>query len=376
MSIVDGLRRQWPIALALGALLAVELVWVMAGGGREIGTWLPAVPACAAAVVAYRFPLPAIAVAAVSVFLTSLVIATHGTHLESPLSPLTMAETAACMALVAVVVRCASWKSSAVGVGVLVVVSLHAAVVRTGFSWTQSNVVGSLLLGVLAVGAGLYFKARDAERDRVLSTAVSGAQREERIELARELHDVVAHHVTGMLVQAQAALEVSEDDPGAAHRLLPGIVHSGTEALGAMRRLVGTLREGGVDVATTDLGADVLATVERMRGFGVPVRLRMDLPPDVPPELGRSVLRLVQESLTNAHRHAVRPTGVDVELSRTPTALRVVVTDDGRGGPVRVGGYGLVGMRERVGLLGGLFSAGPHDRGWQVLAELPWEGHK
>ncbi len=238
----------------------------------------------------------------------------------------------------------------------------------------QSNVVGSLLLGTVAVGTGWYFRSRDEDRERLLSSSVSGAQREERIALARELHDVVAHHVTGMLVQAQAALDVAEDDPGAAHRLLPGIVGSGKDAVGAMRRLVGTLRGGGPDVATTDLGADVLAVVERAREQGLPVRLRADLPPDLPPELGRSVLRLVQESLTNAHKHAVEPTEVDVALSWTPTALRVVVTDDGRQRSAGPAGYGIVGMRERVGILGGLFSAGPHDTGWQVLAELPREG--
>ncbi|HEX6344987.1 sensor histidine kinase [Umezawaea sp.] len=372
---MDGLRRQWPTALALGALLVVELTWLLPVRGPDVWVWLLTVPACAAALAAHRFPAVSTAVAATSVVLTSLAVDEDGSRLERLLSPLSLAETAACMAIVAAVVRCATPRAAGVSVGVLVVVSTHAAVVRTGFSWTESNVAGSLLLGVVAIGTGRYFRARDAERERLLSSSVSDAQREERIALARELHDVVAHHVTGMLVQAQAALDVAEEDPGAAHRLLPGIIGSGTEAVGAMRRLVGTLREGEAEVATTDLGADVLAAVERARDQGLPTRLRIDLPPDLPPELGRSVLRLVQESLTNAHKHAVEPTAVDVELSRTPTAVRVVVTDDGRPGSARSAGYGLVGMRERVGILGGLFSAGPDGNGWRVVAELPWEGH-
>ncbi len=155
------------------------------------------------------------------------------------------------------------------------------------------------------------------------------------------------------------------------------IVDSGTEALGAMRRMVGTLRGGVADIATTDLAADLMAAVERTRELGFETTLRIDLPDDVPPELGRSVLRLVQESLTNVHKHAQSPTLVQVDIGRTLAgAIRVVVTDDGTPHEQNRGGYGLVGMRERVELLGGLFSAGPRGGGWQVLAELPLKGQK
>jgi signal transduction histidine kinase len=125
------------------------------------------------------------------------------------------------------------------------------------------------------------------------------------------------------------------------------------------------------------MAADVISTVERTSELGFETRLRIDLPDVVPPELGRSVLRLVQESLTNVHKHAQSPTMIDVEISRTQGgALRVIVADDGRPHELNQGGYGLVGMRERVDLLGGLFSAGPRENGWQVLAELPLEGTK
>jgi signal transduction histidine kinase len=212
---------------------------------------------------------------------------------------------------------------------------------------------------------------------------VSSAQQEERIALARELHDVVAHHVTGIVVQAQAALTVADSDPLAAHRLLPGIARSGSDALSAMRRLVGTLRDegsrvGSADVATTDLDADVRAVVQQARDVGTPVELTIDLPKPVPPEVARSILRLVQESLTNVQKHARDATEVAVELSTSDQHVRLRVHDDGAGLPVEPvggsGGYGLIGMRERVELLGGLFSAGPTGvRGWQVLAELPAE---
>ncbi|TWP48253.1 histidine kinase [Lentzea tibetensis] len=369
--------QQWPLAVVLGIALVGQLLLYNASSAREGFVWLLMVPTCGAAVLALKHRTTALVLAVGSIFVTSVAAGALNIFTMSLLSPITIAETMACMVIVAVTVRHGSVKESAVVVVALIAVSTHAAFVREGnFMRSNSDIAGAVLLGVLSIGAGLYFRARDAERERLITTAVSGAQREERISLARELHDVVAHHVTGMLVQAQAALEVSDEDPRAAHRLLPGIVRSGTDALGAMRRLVGTLRQGETDVATTDLGADVLALVERTRELGLDVRARIDLPADLAPELGRSVLRLVQESLTNVHKHAVSPTMIEVELSRTPKALRVVVADDGRGGPVQAGGYGLVGMRERVDLLGGLFSAGPREKGWQVLAELPLEGDK
>ncbi|GLZ30310.1 hypothetical protein Lesp02_24990 [Lentzea sp. NBRC 105346] len=339
--------------------------------------WLLTVPACGAAVMASRYRTPSLVVATASIFVTTIAASMFRSYPMSLLSPISIAETAACMWIVAVTVRTASVRASAVTIAVLIAVSTHAALVRNTWWWrSDSEVAGAVLLGILAIGTGLYLRMRDRERERLVATAVIGAQREERISLARELHDVVAHHVTGMLVQAQAALEVSDEDPQAAHRLLPGIVRSGTDALGAMRRLVGTLRQGEIDMATTDPGADVLALVERTRELGLEVRARIDLPAGLQPEVGRSVLRLVQESLTNVHKHAVAPTMIEVELSRVEDRLRVVVSDDGRGGPVQAGGYGLVGMRERVDLLGGHFEAGPAEHGWQVTAELPLEGAK
>ncbi|WP_177220939.1 sensor histidine kinase [Lentzea xinjiangensis] len=376
---MDSHRGQWPIAGVLALLMLGELILMNGPRSAEALVWLLSVPLCIAAVTSFKSRAFTIPVAVVSIFVSSIVIRVFDVFVQTILSPLSIAETAACLVLTAVVVREEPRRAAIWSVGSLMAVSVFAAIVRENWllGRNYNEMLGALVLGFAAVGTGLYFRARDTESGRLLAAAVTDAQKEERIALARELHDVVAHHVTGMLVQAQAALEVSDDDPRAAHRLLPGIVRSGTEALGAMRRLVGTLRQGEHDVATTDLAADVISAVERTRELGFDTRLRIDLPDDVPPELGRSVLRLVQESLTNVHKHAVSPTMIDVEISRTPqNALRVVVTDDGRPGEPNQGGYGLVGMRERVDLLGGLFSAGPRENGWQVLAELPLEGKK
>ncbi|NUS63681.1 MAG: histidine kinase, partial [Saccharothrix sp.] len=231
--------------------------------------------------------------------------------------------------------------------------------------------VGGAVLLALSLGTGLYFRARDRERSTAVRAEVAAAQHAERMALARELHDVIAHYVTGMVVHAQAAQAV----PAAAQEALPIIVRSGNEALTEMRRLVGTLRgtEADAPTASSDLADDVRGVVERS---GQPVQLHVELPVSVPPSLGRSVLRLVQESLTNARKHAEGVSSVDVSVSVSDGVVHVLVADDGRArkaAPVGgSGGYGLVGMRERVELLGGRFSAGARaGGGWEVRAALP-----
>ncbi len=150
-----------------------------------------------------------------------------------------------------------------------------------------------------------------------------------------------------------------------------------------MRRLVGTLRgtepaAPGEDAPAPhdDLAADLRATVERARGAGQPAELTVDLAEPVPRELSRSVLRIVQESLTNSGKHAVGATRVDVVVTARDGKVDLRITDNGRGqqhDPAGgSGGYGLVGMRERAALLGGRFDAGAATGGgWQVHVELP-----
>lgn len=386
MSNVDAarslIRGQWPIATLFAVLLVVEGVTTHVDDTRrELLLWSLSWLISLIAVLAVRRQLAAACGAA-----AVMVLITVGANYlgESPLalfSPVTPAETAASMVIIAMAIRYASRTHAVLSVLVLGAAGLHAALtrfVRPGWDLrVPADVFPTMLLLLLAIGAGLYFRARDADRERSLATAVAVAQQEERIALARELHDVVAHHVTGIVVQAQAALTVAAKDPLAAHRLLPGIASSGGDALKAMRRIVGTLRNEHVpDVATTDLDADVRAVVARVSDLGTPVDLQVDLRRPVPPEIARSVLRLVQESLTNVQKHANDASVITVALSTSDGRVRLVVLDDGRDSPVEPvggsGGYGLIGMRERVELLGGLFSAGPTGiRGWQVLAELP-----
>ncbi|HTI27227.1 MAG TPA: histidine kinase [Kutzneria sp.] len=340
---------------------------------------------CVAAVICVKRPVLAVVIATIAASCGTVFARTYHVYEPTFLSPLTPAETVAFLVIIMWVVYDGEAGAAVFEVALLGISATFALVYRDSVNLYSSELRLNFALCVAVVGiavmVAIYLRARAGMRQRELTAAITDAQRAERVELARELHDVVAHHVTGMVVQAQAAMAVSDNDPLAAHRLLPGIVNSGTDALTAMRRLVGTLRESEpLYTATTDLHADVRAAVDRAKQAGIPARLLMRLPDSVPQEVGRSVLRLVQESLTNVHKHANSPTDVSVELTSTPETLRLRVQDDGKGGRVvpvgGSGGYGLVGMRERVELLGGLFSAGEVGGGWQVLAELPLGGIK
>ncbi|MDG4786128.1 histidine kinase [Micromonospora sp. WMMD1102] len=227
-------------------------------------------------------------------------------------------------------------------------------------------------LAALAGGLGLRLLAarRAAATERV--------RQDERLALARELHDVVAHHITGIVVQAQAAQIVARRHPERAGAALAGIESAGSDALAAMRRVVGLLRDTD-DAAPTGADPEQLGElVRRFADHGPPVRLRLpdgEDTSDWPPEVASTVHRVVRESLTNVARHAPQARSVTVTVARDGTALTVEVVDDappaGSRYPHRAG-YGLVGMRERLEALGGTLRAGPGpEAGWAVHASLP-----
>jgi signal transduction histidine kinase len=285
--------------------------------------------------------------------------------------PVRIAEAAAVLGLAFLLARNAPPRVATLGVTALGLFSIHAAVLRPNFYFQRLDAILLILfLGVLAVGSGVLLRMRDRSRIALAAAAEERARRDERLDMARELHDVVAHHVTGMLVQAQAALVVGEGDRARAYEMLPGIVDGGTDALGAMRAMVRTLRDNGTATATSDLTADLHQLVEKS---GLPVRTTIELPSDVRPELGRSVLRLVQEALTNSRKHASDATSVEVDVRLTASAVLLSVVDNGMSRPAHSGGFGLVGMQERVQELGGRFFAGATGEGWLVTAELPLE---
>lgn len=373
-------KRQWPLALSLAFIASLELVtadytnpWWQAPGVVVI---------CAIAVLAPRRPFDATlalaaAIAFTAIYLRVLDVAWQPHFFVSGAS---ISVTGAAMATIAIVVREASrWyavSGSALVVGAMVAAEFigYPVVARQDY-WNYepelaSYLFGAVLMLVIAIGTGLYFRARDNERASQLAASVAAAQNSERLALARELHDVVAHYVTAIVVHAQAG-QINRD---AAEQVLPTIEASGYEALTAMRRLVGTLRDGEPSgpAASSSLVDDVRSLA---RESGLPVRLSFDLQDAVPQELARSVLRLVQESLTNTQKHAAAVSSVDLSLSSSDGVLHLNVLDDGIASGVPVGGsggYGLVGMRERVELLGGTFSAGRREpTGWTVRADLP-----
>jgi signal transduction histidine kinase len=381
------ISRQWPLAAVLAVLFLVDL----SGHFRQAlghpmftpfsadpvlitqGSMIPlagSAVAAGCAVLAPRAPVRCALIGAAAIGVPAV-------SLESVGLPFT--QVAASLALIGFLARYAAAGPAAGGIAALVAVNLLVLLPQGILS--GEDLVAVAFLPLVLVITGLYFRSRDRERHQTARSAVTGARQAERMALARELHDVVAHHVTGMVVQAQAARLVAEDEPGAATRALEKIEHSGTEALAAMRMLVGSMRGArpagdatAAEQATSDLAADIRTLVDRFPG--PPVHLDLDLPDTLPSELGRSVLRLVQESLTNVSKHAPDATAVHVTIAVTEGALHVRIDNDGntrRGTPAGgSGGYGLIGMRERVELLGGRFAAGHHaDVGWRVKAWLP-----
>jgi signal transduction histidine kinase len=216
-------------------------------------------------------------------------------------------------------------------------------------------------------------QAREIERNRAEreAAAVLG----ERTRIARELHDVVAHDVSVMLVQAAAAKRTVPADPERARAAIAAVEETGREALGELRRLLGVLRRGDEELALAPQPSleRIGALVQRMRATGLPVELEVaGNPVHLPPGVDAAAFRIVQEALVNVVRHAAATRAL-VRVDYEPEAVELVVSDDGSGGdgPIR-DGRGLVNLRERVALYGGELRAGRRPpRGFELRARLP-----
>ncbi|MBB0231480.1 sensor histidine kinase, partial [Streptomyces calidiresistens] len=268
-------------------------------------------------------------------------------------------------------------------------------------------VLGDSLRTRRAYYAELEQRAARLERERAARERIAVAA--ERARIARELHDVVAHNVSVMVVQADGAAYVLDSAPAQARDALRTISCTGREALDEMRRLIGVLGEG------TDEGGNLLPQpgveqvadlVQQVRDAGLPVDFRVEgTPRPLPGGVDLTAYRIVQEALTNTRKHAGPTPGALVRLRYAADALRVLVEDDGRGSvgtgpapdaPARPGaarvtgarpgaprrdgpegepeppGSGLIGMRERVGMVGGTLEAGPRPGGgYRISAVLP-----
>jgi signal transduction histidine kinase len=206
--------------------------------------------------------------------------------------------------------------------------------------------------------------------------------------MAADLHDFVAHHVTGILVQTQMARMMAATEPDHLDPVLADIEHAAAQALDSMRLTVGILRGGPQETARLEPGenrpvGDLTALAELVDRFGGPTGSKAELhldasvPPHLPHEVQAAAYRVVQEALTNVRRHAADATEVTVTVNHADTTLRVTVCDNGRGGSAmpyaaRGGGFGIVGLTERVTALGGTLHTGPrNEHGWEVIALIP-----
>jgi signal transduction histidine kinase len=370
----DALRRLWAVPAVADPPVRVWRDWVLLAGClvavtlegllRQDVVWRP-VSVAAAVGSAFvllerrRRPLPAVLL----VFGAAIVLS-----VLSPLAggPIGLNSMVFVIVLVYALFRWGSGRDLVLGTPVLLLAFAFGII--EGDTPPADAIAGFVFLSfpeVLGITVRLWTTSRHRELEQVRSR--------EREQFARELHDTVAHHVSAMVVRAQAGRVAAVADPGVAVLALEGIEEEGARTLEEMRAMVGALRDGAA-AALAPLGG--VSDLERLARVA-PDRLRVDVRLDgdlheLPAALDAAVYRIVQESVTNAVRHATGAGEVLVHVVGEPDRVLVTVRDDGapasRGRP----GYGLAGMRERAALLGGALTAGPgRDGGWLVEAELP-----
>ena len=369
-------RTDLALAAALGVVIEVELVLTSVRQTPLVPALL--LGAVLTAAMAWRSTAPLATLTAVGAVALALALA------DTP--PENLASTTILVAILsfAIGAHLARRRAQAglVGVGVLVVV-----VTALGPDQTIGDVIFPVVLfaGCWALGRfgrgrahlTAELRARTEQLERERTERERDAVARERVRIARELHDVVAHSVSVMVVQAGAARSVLDRDPEASVRALGAVEATGREALTEMRRLLGILRPDGEDADhSPQPSLDRLgALIARSRDAGLDVELRIEgRAAPLAPGVDLTAFRLVQEGLTNALKHA-GPAHAEVVLRYAPRALDVEVRDDGRGAPRVNGdgaGHGLIGMRERVALYDGALETGARDGGgFAIHAHLP-----
>jgi signal transduction histidine kinase len=252
----------------------------------------------------------------------------------------------------------------------------------SGFSHVTSIVVRNLALCLLAIAAGDILRSKRVSEQRLVESAEQDALRrvgEERLRIAREIHDVVAHAMTAINVQAGVAAHLLERDPGQAYDALRNIKDTSGAALSELRGTLDVVRD---PAAAPPLGPpsgldDIRELTGGLRAAGVDVEFEIaaGADADVPAAVQSAGYRIVQEALTNVARHA-EASSTRVRVRRVPGAVTIEVVDDGTAAPAIANGTptgnGLRGMRERAAALGGTLEAAPvQSGGWRVRATLP-----
>ena len=366
-------RRSWPDVVPAVVVLTLAVAEVVLRDGRPLALAVGAV--VSGAVLARRVrPLPAV----LGGFGAVLVFDLAAFLTES--RPFSLVAGVGLLLLVHALFRYGTTRQSVVGSPVVVAMwVLTTTTDPTG----PADAAGGLVVLLLAAAVGLAARYRQLARTRL----VGQVRLQERVVLARDLHDTVAHHVSAIAVQAQAGqLLARAGDVDRAQEALSVIEAEASRALREMRSIVGTLRHDDSGPAPevrhglADLEAlgDMDDAADGADGAGarVVVQRRGDLD-DVAPAVQAALYRVAQEAVTNARRHARHASRVEVVVDGTGPEVQLSVRDDGDPtGGVRRGapGYGLLGMRERIGLLGGSVEAGPGPDGWAVRATVPRRG--
>lgn len=341
-SLLETLLRQdpaWrPLVLAVSVVVALTLLW------RRTR------------------PLAAVAVAfgTLIAFDVARILAIDATGLASM---------AALLVLPYALVRWGSGREAAIGLGIILVWLPVTYVADPTANTTAEIVAGyGFFLFSAALGAAIRFHANARLRD------VEQAKLRQRNELARELHDSVGHHVSAIVIQAQAGRSVAATHPDRAAAVLATIEEAASRTLEEMRAMVGVLRDGAEPGFAPQPG---VGDIQRLaRGVGgwprVDVRVSGDFA-ELNPALGGALYRIAQESVTNAIRHARDATRITVQVADESEQVRLTVRDDGDIPTAHASaGYGIVGMTERANLLGGTLRAGGGvGGGWIVEAVLP-----
>lgn len=355
----------WAIVAVMVSLAVLEVV------GREELPWRPV----------------ALLIGAVTIFTLPwrrtkplLVVAvTVGAHSLPELAPLFGADRSAVLYTTAFVLLLPYWlcrwgagREIVIGLALTLIAHVPGAVVNST-SLGELAIADVFFLFVAAVGVAMRYRSSSRLRE------LDQVKLREREQLARELHDTVAHHVSAVVIQAQAGRTLAAAEPAAAVAALEVIEEAAKRTLAEMRTMVGVLRQGEAPDLAPQRG---VAEIERLASRtgdlpNVDVELSGDLDA-LPPLLEAALYRLAQESITNAVRHAHNASRITVCVVGDDDCVRLTVSDDGDEGAFGArssSGYGLVGMTERAKLLGGTLVAGPSpERGWKVSAMLPRDG--
>jgi signal transduction histidine kinase len=285
-------------------------------------------------------------------------------------APLGLYTTAIVLVLPYALFRWGSGRHAAVGAIVMLSAWLIGITTDPG---PVGEAIGGFIVLTVPAELGLVVRYRESARDR----EIEEIRLREREQLARELHDTVAHHVSAIAVQAQAAQAIAPTRPDAALEILAVIEEAASRTLTEMRAMVGTLRRGDDAELAPQQGIADLHRLAQVAadGFRVQVECSGRLE-SLEPMVDGAVYRIAQESVTNAVRHGRGATHLDVRVVGLDDCVHLTIRNDGglvQPEPIgAAAGFGLLGMSERAKLLGGTFHAGPRpEGGWQVSAVLP-----